>query len=548
MANLYLLTLTLLAAAASASNFLSKSQLLQEEIKELLLAELAGRSDTARLAQIQHDLAPMFAALPKSETGRLEQSTVRYALHRYFLHKYGWYVQGLDSAGEAWNSSGTSTVLKAFAPMYIQSLFEEHLHGHGMGLHELAVFAATYADLIHAEVVGKLQDIFTTMRLSTMGSITNDDADMALDTFITALLSMIEVDVTNATDIEISKELMVLAYPNLEETKMWWQDFRLTYDAEQSSRRNPFVKQESNFDNVAELAVEFGHRFASFQNLECHTLKRKLVDMEHLGTGRVLLAQFYAKALDGAWEFMEPVEYLRNQGALDESVPDSPAIIIPNYLNSRMNCLTASDYYAVCCLNECDELMGKIESKIMAPSGMPPRIIDVVSKLQSDTVDAPRNISDTLVTRLGEIAHNHGGSVPLHGRLFNQWMHHAYPRECPYPHVSGTIKPMYPEEWAMAMGVDAVEVSEKVMVAHVSRLQHATEKFSADLPWTYHEELVAEHRHGVFAQHDGSKPKSSLLKPAMALVGLLSFAIPLVRGFRTVFASSTSSKSENFLV
>jgi len=543
MAKFCLLTFALLTAAASASNFLSKSQLLQEEVKELLLAELAGRSDTARLAQIQHDLAPMFATLPKSETGRLEQSTVRYALHRYFLHKYGWYVEGLDNAGETWNSSGTSTVLKAFAPMYIQSLFEEHLHGHGMDLHELAVFAATVADLIHAEVVGKLQDIFTTMRLSTIEAITNHHADEALDTFITAMLSMIEIDVTNATDIAVSREILVEAYPNLEETKMWWQDFRHTYDIEQSSRRNPFVQKRENFDSVAELAVEFGHRFSSFQNLECHTLKRKLVDMEYLGTGRVLLAQFYAKALDGAWEFMEPVEYLRNQGVLDESVPDSPTVVIPNYLNSRMNCLTASDYYAVCCLNECDELMGKIESKIMAPSGMPSRIIDVVSKLQSDTVDAPRNISDTLVARLGEIARTHGGSVPFHGRLFSQWMHHAYPRECPYPHVSGTVKPMYQEEWSNAMGDYFVEVTQEVMEAHAARLQHATEKFAAaDLPWTSHEELVAEHRHGVFA------PKSSLLKPAMALVGLLSFAVPLVRGFRAAFASSASGKTENFLV
>ena len=34
-----------------------------------------------------------------------------------------------------------------------------------------------------------------------------------------------------------------------------------------------------------------------------------------------------------------------------------------------------------------------------------------------------------------QVASHHGGKVPLHGRLFAQWLHHAFPRECPYPHV-----------------------------------------------------------------------------------------------------------------
>merc|ERR1719220_2502048 len=105
------------------------------------------------------------------------------------------------------------------------------------------------------------------------------------------------------------------------------------------SQRNPFAEQSSTFDRTAALALQFSHRFGSFQNLECHTLKRKLVEIEHDGSGRVLLSQFYSNALAGGWEFMDSVEYLRNQGALDESNPDSPSVVIPNYLNSRINCL-----------------------------------------------------------------------------------------------------------------------------------------------------------------------------------------------------------------
>ena len=94
--------------------------------------------------------------------------------------------------------------------------------------------------------------------------------------------------------------------------------------------------------------------------------------------------------------------------------------------------------------------MQHLETDVSAPSASPARIAETVSLLQSDTVDAPRNLSSALLTRLQEIADVHAGTVPLHGRLFAQWMHHAYPRECPFPHVSGTTSPMSPYDETLA--------------------------------------------------------------------------------------------------
>merc|ERR1719382_1211670 len=185
---------------------------------------------------------------------------------------------------------------------------------------------------------------------------------------------------------------LVLQYPNLAETNMWVRDLRLTHELEWYSRRNPFLQRSSSFDSTAAFVLKFSHSFGAFQNLECHSLKRQLVELEHEGSGRVLLSQFYSNALAGRWEFMESIEYLRNQGALDETDPSSPTVVIPNYINSRMNCLTASDFYAVCCLNECDEILGRIESQIAAPKAEPAAIAAIVSNLHSDTVDAPRNL------------------------------------------------------------------------------------------------------------------------------------------------------------
>lgn len=262
--------------------------------------------------------------------------------------------------------------------------------------------------------------------------------------------------------------------------------------------------------------------------------------MEHAGSGRVLLSKFYSNALAGGWEFMESTEYLRNQGALDESDPNRPSVVIPNYLNSRMNCLTASDYYAVCCLNECDGLLDRLEAKIAAPQAEPAHIAGVISNLQSDTVDAPRNLSVALLARLDEIAQAHSGQVPLHGRLFTQWMHHAYPRECPFPHVSGVVQPMSPLEFAMEMGKEFLEASEEVMKMHAARSAE-TSDVPVALPWSHEEELVAEHSFGVHRRSSLHASMHTAMHTLAALTALASFAVPIVRAVKVALSSDPSA-------
>merc|ERR1719439_268676 len=105
--------------------------------------------------------------------------------------------------------------------------------------------------------------------------------------------------------------------------------------------------------------------------------------------------------------------------------------------------------------------MGHLERSIAAPTASPGRIAELVAGLQSDSVDAPRNLSASLMSRLGEIADHHDGLVPLHGRLFAQWMHHAYPLECPYPHTAGTTQPLTQDEFMELTGAEDVMHSEE---------------------------------------------------------------------------------------
>jgi len=543
MARFGLLALITLLFRAAADSFLAKSPVVlsQEDVKQMLLSELKGHKGASRLGRIEKQLEPMFATLPKNAQGRLEPATVRYALDRYFLHQYGWYVQGLDQASGSWNSSET-TLLKARAPAFIQSLFEEHLREGGMALHELAVFAAVLADLIHTEAAGQLEWIFSALRLPMVGSLEATSANAAIDAFVVAFALGGNVVATTPFEIQELRHHLAAQYPNLDETKMWVEDLQGTHELELSSRTNPFVQPPISFDSTRAFVLEFSHRFGSFQNLECHTLKRKLTEVEHEGSGRVLLSQFYSTALAGTWEFMESVEYLRNQGALDETDPEHPSVVIPNYLNSRMNCLTASEFYAVCCLNECDELLGKIEAHIASPNADPSDIVGVVSGLQSDTVDAPRNLSSALLSRLNEISQTHGGQVPLHGRLFAQWLHHAYPRECPFPHTTGSVEPMYPMEFAERMGGDLLEVSQEVMEAHAMRLGKVAAK-PLELPWIFEEELLAEHQIG-----ESSLPSADSLRRLFAMVALASLAASLLRALKVASGSPCKSSLEKHLV
>merc|ERR1719437_152421 len=99
-------------------------------------------------------------------------------------------------------------------------------------------------------------------------------------------------------------------------------------------------------------------------------------------------------------------------------------------------------------MNECDVLMGELESIFQAPAASAEDLLVVVGNLSSSTVDAPRILPEALQQRLGSIAARHGGQVPLHGRLFAQWLHFAFPYECPFPSLPEDQEVLFAKFWA----------------------------------------------------------------------------------------------------
>merc|ERR1719476_1187982 len=138
---------------------------------------------------------------------------------------------------------------------------------------------------------------------------------------------------------------------------------------------------------------------------------------------------------------------------------------------------------------------------------------------------APRSLPDSLTSRLQEIATHHGGRVPLHGRLFAQWMHHAYPRECPYPHLSGTTKPLGAVAFAQETGED-VEISHDEIREIMENSKSTTrQKTSAmdelGLPWSAEEELFVYQERPAFAltQLSGAHQILAWLAAACSMAG-----------------------------
>jgi len=195
-------------------------------------------------------------------------------------------------------------------------------------------------------------------------------------------------------------------------------------------------------------------------------------------------------------------------------------------------------------LDECEDLLGHIEEKLGEPEATPSEIAAVVANLPSETVLGNRNLSDSLLRRLDEIAQHHGGNhVPLHGRLFAQWMHNVYPRECSYPHITGTTKPQRAEERMASQG--QVSATKDEMRQHVASAPARQDK-SNDTdgqeagecgPWTMEEELVV------------SRPMVRA-RPATTIVRNIAFIVVAVSsmfGMIRTFGSALSSRPESTL-
>merc|ERR1719281_1422193 len=490
------------------------------------------KADHGALDAIERTLAPMYATLPKNANGKLGHATVCYALHRYFVQQHGWFINGMSPDGSGWNGSSTTTPMQERAPAHVQELLERNLGSRGLNLRELAALASVLHNQVNQEYLGRSDRAYRVTGAPMEGRATEQQFTKAITLWMTMLIIGPDMHRVNNKQIFGAASRMKRYFPHWGDLLLWVEDVRQNVAYTQRVRQNPFVGASLPLEAMHRVASEVPRRFGRWHDSLCVDMKSALLGLEDTrNTGRVSLGAFYGgKSAGKDWRFIESVDYLRQLGALDESDPKRVRVIVPNYLSGPNNCIEASEVHTYCCKDECGVLVAEVERGIAAPMGAVGDIVTIVSQISSDTVEAPRNLTSELMSKLESVATRHGGRVPLHGRLFAQWMHHAFPNECPHPHVSGTTAPKTTEAFKKSGGNVFVTSKDRAqyIAAHMP-LQKMKEERVSSLFWSEEEELLS---------YDDFN-----LQPSWSIASLRSLTILMSLLLLVAFCSVTTGNS-----
>lgn len=450
---------------------------LQESVSALF-----GEAAVPRRQAIEVSLWPSFQALPKNSFGRLGPRAVRYAVHSYFAKEHGWQIKGLEPHGHSTNVSEVHdvSILQDKAPALVEALLETRRADRGLSLTDLVLMVAALERLIFDESLSLLEVAYKLNGRSASQLL----EEAALHDVLTSYLLIFELGARgNLSDVRGHQALKASAARaggnwatilEFEQDAVW----NLGFARQQST--NPFVPASYSFEASSEIVESLAHSYGKWQNTECRQMKEDLMEMDPDGNGKVPLSTFYSQPDNAEYRFTESVEYLRQIGALDESSKTGPKVRIANYLAGPSNCIASSSYYSVCCISDCEAVMRDVEAQVRAPAARPELLEAIVANVSE------ARPSRDLSAKLRHIADRHGGEVPLHGRLFAQWLHLALPTECPFPHVAEDAAALTPSHW-----------QDKAVVApQTERQRHIAEAGQSDLEeqmhWCDHEVLLVE--------------------------------------------------------
>lgn len=392
---------------------LSKDALIRE-----LTATFRRGHDAERLLHFEEAILPMFKSMPKNSDGNLGQATARRALHRLFLHRHGWSIEGLLPAADENDAATPRSISSTWMPAFLLEAIEQLFGTHGVNVQELAVLAAAFEDLVHREAIGRLEDLYDWMGLSTDKVLSEHRSEDVIKAYMIMYTSGGNATVRTKEDLFKKKGALN------RRTLAWLKKVeRGVAEAESLCDAKTGECGQLDFKATTRVVEEIGEQYRDFNQGECNDLSNTLKDLEDpQKLGHVLLSDFYKPGLHNSWNFTEREDYLRALGTLDETDPAQPRVIIPNYVHSRPNCLATSEIYVVCCKNLCEDLMNKLETHLAAPTARPERVERLLWSMPG-----------TPSTSLRDLAAAHDGEIHIHSRAFAQWLHEAYPRTCPRP-------------------------------------------------------------------------------------------------------------------
>jgi hypothetical protein len=390
-------------------------------------------------------LRPIYQAMPKNHANLLSNGTVHYALHRYFTQEKGWSLKGLQPAGEVWMKTMSVTpdvkeVSKFMLPTYLQDLIMKHYSSQGMSLQSLATMAATLEHLIYGEMLNILYSVYSTIGLPTAGSRTDEEIDDIIDMFMMVYAFGFNMEVSTFDDMKKARQ-------HLNTKHSVWPHMRSLAESLKKKVVSSRGSDAMNFEGVMQIAKDFTEQYAQFHSRDCKRAQEKLMAMPSQKDGNVALEDVRESHEHGHRPlFTETLDDWNSLGVLDHASGlnvGAKRLIIPNYIHSQSFCLSTVSFYTVCCPSECEGFLRTLENDVAAPVVEPERLNELVSsRLPNAIGDPTARLAD-----FNSIAAANNGKVPLHSRAFSQWLHRAFPTQCPSPNDMSTTNPKTADEW-----------------------------------------------------------------------------------------------------
>jgi len=418
-----------------------------------------GQAAPEKLQTIRNTLKPMWSTLPKS-AGRIDRRSLRYLIHRYFMQVSSLMIRGFEPTRPVNDSFwGVADILSQRVPAYVESVLESrHAKEHGFGLDDTVNMVVMLEELIFDSEGTLLDKVYADQRKATQQSLSQDDLKQVLEAYMVEW--MVDAEPEDVEMLLANRTMLAEVVPHFDGLvdfaagRMKGLQFAHSQNVPKGRARDTWENRYS-FQDAHQIVGGITTSFQSYWQSECDNMKSALVSMDEHNTGRVPLSKFYNTAINTDWRFGESEVYLRELGVLDESSSWlGSQVIIPNYIQATSNCIVSTAHYLVCCQNECESLLGEIEVAVAAPTASPSDILKIVSNMTGQTtIDdddeaSPRLAPEgMLAMQLQQVAQTNGGMVPLHGRLFAQWLHFVFPRECPFPHKMGAVSAVTPSQY-----------------------------------------------------------------------------------------------------
>jgi hypothetical protein len=452
----------------------------------------------------------MWRVLPKINGDLIEWKMVRYLTHRYFMQKSSLLIRGFEPMRQINSSSmGAASILETHVPSAVDATIKSDRAAQGYSLSEAAAMIATLEQLLRDDEAARLEKVYTYLKVPTNVGVNASHLGEILETYI--VLFMMDGDEETIEALLVDPSLRHEVVPKWSEVRSFLDG--LVLETEFRRHRVPQLGHALvawsglySFIDAREVVSSITQTFASFWEDECQAIKSSLVAQDKSGTGRLSLTTFYGANAEGEWRFGESEAYLRDLGALDESsMIRGKQVVIPNYLQGASNCIVTTSHYLICCINECETILNDIEQVVGGPLASPEQVLSFIGNSTS-TDDEPAKLDSPLRNQLERIGETHGGKVPIHGRLFAQWLHYVFPRDCPFPHKTGSRTTETPLQYGERSLATEDEVAKHAgMHTQPTPFDHEFEDAQSMSQWSEEEELLADYTSHLDTQLDLSR-------------------------------------------